>query len=316
MAESDVSGCNSEIFGNINPSSENSSSIKHLVISSGLIYGLSFYGALKECALRNVYNIDNIETIYATSAGTIVAVMISLKYDWESIDNYIINRPWSRVFPININTIINAFQSCGILDISCIKELFSPLFRGRELDIDITMVEFREFTGIDFHFFTTRLDTFEVLDINADSCPEWTVVEAVYASCAVPILFQPFFKDGCKYADGAFLSKYPISHCLNDKRVHTETDILGISLGNLVAHDNSESDSESDSIIFSPMLHYIYMILSNLVKKIANSKISITNEIIITPKDFQLNDIYSVVNSKEERAKYIELGVDMAKMLV
>ena len=323
----------SEIFETIpeNPENpENPKNIKHLVIASGLIYGLSFYGALKECAIQNVYNIDNIETIYATSAGTIVAVLVSLKYDWESIDNYIINRPWHRVFPININTIINAFQSCGILDVGCIRELFLPLFSGREIDIGITMAEFREFTGIDFHFITTRLDTFETFDINALSCPDWTVIDAAYASCAVPILFQPFVKDGVKYADGAFLAKYPIHQCMSDPRVLDEVEILAISLGpHYVGEKITESEpeldseskdseskdsSESESIIFSPMLHYIYSLLLNLVKKISVSKIPITNEIEIIPKEFQLNDIYSAVNSKEEREKLIQMGVDSARL--
>jgi predicted acylesterase/phospholipase RssA len=297
--------------------------IKHLVIASGLIYGLSFYGALKECAIKNVYNIDNIETIYATSAGTIVAVLISLKYDWESIDNYIINRPWNRVFPININTIINALQSCGILDVGCIRELFLPLFSGREIDIGITMAEFREFTGIDFHFIATRLDTFETFDINALSCPNWTVIDAAYASCAVPILFQPFVKDGVKYADGAFLAKYPIHQCLSDPRVLDEAEILAISLApHYVGEKITESESkdseskDSESIIFSPMLHYIYSLLLNLVKKISVSKIPITNEIEIIPKEFQLNDIYSAVNSKEEREKLIQMGVDSSRAFI
>jgi len=295
---------------------ENPKNIKHLVIASGLIYGLSFYGALKECAIKNVYNIDNIETIYATSAGTIVAVIISLKYDWESIDNYIINRPWNRVFPININTIINAFQSCGILDVGCIRELFLPLFSGRELDIGITMAEFREFTGIDFHFIATRLDTFETFDINALTCPDWTVIDAAYASCAVPILFQPFVKDGVKYADGAFLAKYPIHQCLSDPRVLDEAEVLAIYLGPHYVGGEITESLESEYIIFSPMLHYIYSLLLNLVKKISVSKIPITNEIEIIPKEFQLNDIYSAVNSKEEREKLIQMGVDSSRAFI
>ena len=319
-----------EIFGNIILESdipENPKTIKHLVIASGLIYGLSFYGALKECAIKNVYNIDIIESIYATSAGTIIAVLVSLKYDWESIDNYIINRPWNRVFPININTIINAFQSCGILDVGCIKELFSPLFQGRDIDIDISMAEFREFTGIDFHFFATRLDTFETFDINSSTCPDWTVIDAIYASCAVPILFQPYIKDGIQYADGAFLTKYPIHQCLSNPQIVDETEVLGIYLGNAISVENVDKsltdeicsdnkDLELKTIIFSPILHYIHSILVKLVRKISVSKIQITNEIEIIPKEFQLNDIYSAVNSKEEREKLIQMGVDSVRVLI
>lgn len=300
--------------------------IKHLVISSGLMYGLSFYGAFKECCIKNVCNIDNIETIFATSAGSIIAVILSLKYEWDSMDNYLINRPWKTVFNININTIINAFQTSGILDMSSFKELFAPIFKGRDLSIDISLKEFSEITGIDFHFFTTNIDTFEIFDINSKSCPNWTVIEAVYASSAAPLLFQPLIKDGVTYADGAFLSRYPLVQCINHPTVIKE-EILGLLLNkreieeifeketkeedeNKNEHDNPEN--VGISIIFSPLFHYMYLLFLKLIGKISSPRIKIPHEISVYPKDFQLNDFYTVVHSKEERDALIKLGVKCA----
>lgn len=309
-------------FENIRPT------IKHLVIASGVMYGLSFYGSLKELAINNVWNINNIDTIFATSAGTIVAVLISLKYDWDIMDNYIINRPWHHVFQININTIMSAFQSSGIFDIMCIREIFTPLFKGRDLEIDITMREFKEYTGIDFHFFATRIDTFDIFDINAESCPDWTVIEAVYASSAAPILFQPFIKDGITYADGAFFAKYPLLQSLNWLKSRTNhnnnnivdtSEILGIYLdtqsNNSKLEESEENKSLSkdstnnESIIFSPLFHYLHLILLKLVSKMASPIITIPNQICVIPKEFRLNYIYSVVNSKQEREELIIMGM-------
>ena len=297
--------------------------IKHLVISSGVVYGLSFYGALKELAINNVWNIDNIETIFATSAGTMIAVFIALKYDWESMDNYIINRPWKHVFKLNINTIMNAFQSSGIFDKRCFEEMFTPLFKGRDIEIDINMRDFKEFTGIDFHFIATRLDTFETFDINAESCPEWTVVEAVCASCSAPLLFQPLIKDGIQYADGAFLAKYPLAQSLKYLRVLSETvmdenEILGIYLDNyptvnIIQSDESKESANDDSIIFSPLFHYMYSLCSKMVCKLMDSKTRIRNQICIVPKEFRLNDFYLTMESKEKREWLIQLGIDHAK---
>jgi predicted acylesterase/phospholipase RssA len=62
----------------------------------------------------------NIESIYGTSAGAIVAVMISLRYDWDTINDYIIKRPWHDVFPIKIQNILDAYTKKGIFDIKTV----------------------------------------------------------------------------------------------------------------------------------------------------------------------------------------------------
>ena len=54
--------------------------IKHLVISGGGAAGFSYYGVLKQTQLRGLWHSENIKTIYATSAGTFLAVILSLGF--------------------------------------------------------------------------------------------------------------------------------------------------------------------------------------------------------------------------------------------
>ena len=77
--------------------------IKHLIISGGGVYGFSFYGMLKELNLNKVWNISNIKTIHATSAGTVIATIIALNYDWETMDKYIYNKNIFEPIKINIS---------------------------------------------------------------------------------------------------------------------------------------------------------------------------------------------------------------------
>jgi len=63
--------------------------IKHLVFSGGGPAGLVLYGAAKQ--LNNVYwNLNNIESIYGTSIGAFIGIIISLGYDWDVVDDYLI----------------------------------------------------------------------------------------------------------------------------------------------------------------------------------------------------------------------------------
>ena len=59
--------------------------IKHLVISGGSYNGIKMYGVLHELAKKQFYNIDNIESIYSTSVGSLIGAMLALKIDNDII---------------------------------------------------------------------------------------------------------------------------------------------------------------------------------------------------------------------------------------
>lgn len=60
--------------------------IKHLVISGGGPLGLRFLGALEHLEQHNYWKLQDIESIYATSIGSIIAVFICLAFDWDTLN--------------------------------------------------------------------------------------------------------------------------------------------------------------------------------------------------------------------------------------
>ena len=72
--------------------------IKHLVISGGGPYGISFLGILEYLHDQGFWKIEDIESMYATSIGTILSTVICLNYDWETVNKYFIERPWKDIF--------------------------------------------------------------------------------------------------------------------------------------------------------------------------------------------------------------------------
>ena len=88
----------------IQPSIKNNEKmIRHVVISGGGLSGFTFYGALRELSKKNYWNLSNIKTIYGTSVGSLIAVLMVLGYDWQETDEYFIKRPLQNVFKLNIN---------------------------------------------------------------------------------------------------------------------------------------------------------------------------------------------------------------------
>jgi len=280
------------------------STIKHLVISGGGINGFVFYGVLKETCHQNIWNMNYIKTIYCTSIGSVLAVMLSLKYDWPTIDDYLIKRPWHQVYKFDMYSIMDSFQKRGIFNVKVIEETFLPLFKGKDVSIDITMKEFYEMSGIELHIITTETNEFVKVDISHKTHPDWRVVDAVYCSSALPVIMAPFLKDGLCYCDGGALCNYPIQLCIDDG--NNPDEILGVTK---TANSALRKITEE-----STLLDYVMMIMSKSVEKVLSvTKMSlIKHEYCVFSKTMSIYDIYTVANSMDLRSQFIESGVEFA----
>lgn len=279
------------------PEIEKKSKIKHLVISGGGSFGLICYGILKESNLNGFWNFEDIETIYGTSVGAICGLIISLNYEWDILDNYIINRPWHNLFKFDIYSIFNSFQNNGIFDIKIIKSIFTPLFKAKDISLNITMLEHYNITKKEIHFFSTGLNKMDILDISYKTHPDWEVLDCLYYSCSLPILFTPLSKDDIIYFDGGVLCNYPLYYCI--KNGAKEDEILGIKKKII-------SKQEDNSNLFD----YIFKILEAVFRKMNNDKeiIIIPNEIKVSQPSLTLYNIYLVASEIQERNRLIQLG--------
>ena len=274
--------------------------IEHLVISGGGQTGLAFYGILRESEQQGFWSSSNIKSIYATSVGSFLAVLIALKYDWPTADNYLINRPWHTIFKVDIYSIMQAFGRRGILGVDIMEQMLGPLFAGKDIPLGITLGELYERTGIELYFFTTELNAFELVKVSHLTHSEWRVVDAVYASCTLPILFAPLIRDGRCYIDGGSLCSYPVQACLDDGR-EPET-IFGLKK----MIESKETVDEKSSLF-----DYLMVVLKNIMVLLNGSVVgTIPNEIAFVGDHITIDGILAMASSKEQREQNIQMGVD------
>ena len=273
--------------------------IQHLVISGGSFGGIVLYGALKQSNLRGEWSIDNIQSIDAISAGSILAVIISLKYDWEIIDNYIIKRPWQNILKFDKINPFKIIGDCGVFDVSVIIEVIAPFLRGVGLSIDVSMREFFEFTGIDLHFYATNLYTDEIVDFNHASFPDLRIVDAVYRSSTIPLFFIPQceIKDEKEYfyLDGYLIANYPSTQFL--QRVGTDKHALGFKYAN--PHNKHKITNIFDMA---------KQIIVNLFRKSHTTTIKLKHQYTFYLELFTVYELYCIVNNSDKRRELLLLG--------
>lgn len=322
--------------------------IKHIVLSGGGTVFFGEYAILKESNISGFWDFKNIESIYGTSAGAMLGAMLCLlsipeepnetttvSLNWDILDTYLIHRPWQNLFKIDILTIIQSINKDGILDINILKDAYNPVFKSKDIPIDITLKDFFELTKKDFHTFSVEIDSFEVVDISHTTHPDWTVIEAVYASSCLPILFSCFNKHNKIYTDGGIMANYPLIHLLkNNPTINTE-EILAIKLNyNNIKEISIDPDKSIDTPVdppiddintynlnkVAPPPRYIYDTTFTIIMKMfefieKNHNINankIKNEInmYISYKNM-LYDIYLASNFPEERKKLMGCGKDI-----
>jgi predicted acylesterase/phospholipase RssA len=243
--------------------------------------------------------------MYATSAGSIILVIIALNFEWDIIDDYLIKRPWNTIYKMGVYSILDAFNKKGLFDIDVIKETFLPLFKAKDISIDMTMLEFYEFTKIELHIIITDMNNFESIDISYKTHPDWKVIEAVYCSSAIPIFMSPYFKDSKMYYDGGILMNYPIDFCLENKERELE-EIISIKMNNI---DNIDI-TEEDKTIFDYLLLLFLKILLKISKEKNCQKLK--NEIRINSTSITFEKLYNCLYKMENRQTLIEDGIKNA----
>jgi predicted acylesterase/phospholipase RssA len=280
------------------PSCPCPTTIRHLVLSGGGETGFSFYSALRESNLAGFWKIEDIDSIYGVSAGAVFAVVVCLLpfFNWNIFDDFILKRPWQNVFSINLKSIIQSLKTQGILGISTFETIFLPLFNAIDMPIDITLAEFYEKTGIHLHIIATELPSLSAVDISHSTHPDWTVIQAVYCSSGLPMLFVPFVRDEKIYIDGGFVCNYPTQFCIDAG--NNPDEIMGFvriynSITNLSAI-NSLTD-------------YLYYLIGNMFGKLLEPHTDVKNQLSFSTKDPFANIIYTIYKASSEYAFRVSL---------
>ena len=282
--------------------------IKHLIISGGGPTIIQTLGSLHYLYEHDFIKTDNIESIYATSAGAIIAVLLCLKFEWQTILDYIIMRPWNDVFPINMSCILDTYVNKGIFNITTFEKCMKPLFDAKDVSCEITLLEFYEYSKVEIHFFTFEINVFELVDVSYKTHPDLSLLTALHMTCALPVIISPVCINGKCYIDGGIMVNYPLNKCL-----HSEKDeILGFK--NKYENYNEANVIESTSTLLDFLLNFVFKLIYNLSTD--EKQPTIKNEIVFDCKMMNITNLSEALNSIEHRKQLWEYGRETSKLFM
>ena len=275
-------------------------------MSGGGGIGLAFYGILRESCKAGFWKMSDIETMHSTSAGSIVMMSLPIieSIGWDSYDDFLIKRPWERVFEISADRVFKSYSNVGLFDRETFEVALQPLFSSVDLSLNTTLQDFYEFSGVEMHWYSTNLDEYRLEDISYKTHPNWTVIDATYCSAAFPIMFRPGNVNGVSYSDGGTFCGYPLMRCV--PLVENTDEIFGLCKNNY--HKTRGCTKPTD---YANLLDY----LSDLVLKTVDcleeeEKIQIKHMICVQGENTTVVEVIDALKTAESRSAKIQTGVD------
>lgn len=171
--------------------------IEYLVVSSGAYEIFKQISAVNYFFKTKFLKYDNLKVLYGVSSGAVVSLLIALNIDFNIVKDYFIERPWEKLFVIDTSAVFSAYDKCGIFTIDTFYNFLKPLLKLAELDCEVTFKQLYEKNGKLLKIFTTSCSTLKSKIFSHIDTPDAKVVDAVYMSSSLPILFKPYTYENC-----------------------------------------------------------------------------------------------------------------------
>jgi|694.fasta_scaffold126844_2 predicted acylesterase/phospholipase RssA len=282
--------------------------IKHLVVSGGGPIMIQILGAVQHLEKNKFVDTKKLETIYGTSAGAIVGVLICLNYDWDTINDYIIKRPWKEVFPVTVQNIFDGYTKKGIFDIKTVEKCFKPLLDAKDIPMDINLKDFYKISNIELHMFTFEINEYKIQDISYLTHPNLSLLTAIQMTCSLPILVSPVCIDDKCYIDGGMASNYPLNFCIESGKLPDE--ILGFK--NKYSEKKTIVNSESNILDF--LLSFLFKAVFSFNTE--HIQQNIKNEVICNADHLSVDVLRNALSSIDVRRELFKNGTDCATIFL
>ena len=282
--------------------------IKNLLISGGGLNGLIFLGIIKKLLDEKYLDLNNIRTIYGASIGSLIAVILCLKIDYNDIIKYFIDRPWHKVIDkleLNSSALINFFSNKGIIDDKLIKIILSNLFKAVDLDENITFLDLYEYSNIHLIISSVNVNNFTLDEFSYKKTPHMKIIDGIYCSSCLPFIFKPKYINDTYYMDSGLIKNYP------DKQI-LEYGNVDETFGIAVLTPLNEIQINQDDDIFK----FMFKLLNKLLVKFTREKEKILKHEIKFEhvSSFSNEKTYDFFSNKEYRKEMIEKGIKKAKL--
>jgi predicted acylesterase/phospholipase RssA len=176
--------------------------IKNIVLSGCAFKCWAYIGTIR--ALSE-YPVHQLEHVIGVSAGSFFGLLLILNLKWDFLLKYFINLNFKELYDIDIdNILIQQSIFAGVKFTQLIRELI-----GYRIDPDSTFLDLHRFSSIKLSVGALNITSSELDYFDYQKTPNVKLIDAIRASCCIPIIFPPYKINDSFYYDGGFVNNCP-----------------------------------------------------------------------------------------------------------
>lgn len=188
--------------------------IRNLAIKGGGVKGIAYVGAIAE--LDKVGMLQPIERVSGTSAGALMALMISLNYSVDQIHDLMRSINFNK-FKIGWNP-FRILTHYGLYSGDYILHFVRAILKSAPMRLspEATFNDLKSAGCKDLFVFACNTTTHTVSEFSADKTPLCKVSQAIRASMSIPFFFKAYqvstgIDNNHLFVDGGLVYNYPLS---------------------------------------------------------------------------------------------------------
>lgn len=181
---------------------------KHIVLSGGGILSCAHIGFLDVLFEQDLIASSGLE-IHGTSAGSIVGLMFIIGMPPKEMISKVMK--WTTSSLLVLSDLHALEENYGMDNGEYLRAILMDLLFSRGFSHDETLLSLFEKTQIGLNITVTNINMSKSEVWNYKNKPNTKVVDAIYASSSIPLLFSPMrtFSDVI-YVDGGIRDNYPV----------------------------------------------------------------------------------------------------------
>ena len=186
---------------------------KRLIFGGAGTRLLCYVGALK--AISTTISINQIKEFVGVSAGSIIALLLALQLPLADIEQTIINYNFRDMFhndPFSPDTIIDATDTWGLDDGKAFKEQIAKFLEMHGFSPRLTFEQLHRLTKSSLRILACDIEDARYYELSHTHTPKVSIIDAVYASCAIPLYFYPARINNKLLVDGGMVHSFPLTY--------------------------------------------------------------------------------------------------------
>ena len=208
--------------------------IDTLVIAGGGLKGFSMISSVNELIKNKIIKLKNIKFFYGTSVGSIICFLLSIGYSLDELEFFI--KQFNFKSLTNDLDIDNLFENFGLSHGSNIMATIQSLLKAKTGLLDISFKNIYKRKNIRLNIIATNItDGIEEV-FSLETNPNLSVMTAIRASIAVPIIFSPIKFNGKEYLDGGLVNNFPVNHVSSKNYLGITTNFKNNSTNTLMEY--------------------------------------------------------------------------------